>query len=147
MNRTVWRVLTIRELKFGDPLGTASRIWVADINVGGNRILRDVPIKGNAPGSRFYAARGQSVLMKRNANGRFDVVGPADRTLGIEVKKEYDLTTQTIDTQSNLGFSFRAEVFEFYKGPTPPTAGTSIWNDGSTPFPKTTTIDANGNEV
>ena len=41
----VGRVLTIRELKPGDPLNGDKRVWYCDVDVGGNRILRDVLIK------------------------------------------------------------------------------------------------------
>ena len=143
----VGRVLTIRELKPGDPLNGDKRVWYCDVDVGGNRILRDVLIKTAGSGTRFYASQDQTVLLRRNTAGRYDVIGPADRQVGQTVFKEYALIDRSESSSTTLGFSYRREVFDYYKGPTPPTAGTSLWNDGNTPFPKVTTIDAQGNEV
>jgi hypothetical protein len=143
----IGRVLSVRELKYGDPTNLTHYVWYADVDVGGNRVLRDVPIKSAGSGTRFYASQDQTVLLKRNAAGRFDIVGPADRQVSQVIVKEYSLADQSQTSQTTLGFSFRKEAFEFYEGPTPGTPGTSLWADGTTPFPKVTIIDAQGNEV
>lgn len=91
-------------------------MWVADVDVSGKRLFKNVPIKGIGQGGRFYADIGQPVLLKRNAQGRFDVVGSADRKAGVAVVKGYDLTTGNLQSTTNAGFAVIPRAFEFYMG-------------------------------
>lgn len=140
-------VLRSPSLRPYDETGSASHVWTVDVEVGGQRPLFDVPAKAGSDGSRRYAQRGSTVLLRRNAQGRFEVVGPGDRAAAFIEVKEYDIGDPTPTATDTLGFSSRREPFEFYKGPTPGVPGTSFWNDGDNPFPKLTIIDPNGNPV
>jgi hypothetical protein len=133
----VMTAMTLREFNTG-----SAPVWVCDVDLGSNRLMRDVPIKGNANGSRFYAQRGQTVLMRRNTQGRYDIIGPADRLTAAGNVKTYTLGNGTPVTNTPQGFSFELVPFEFYKG-----TGTSLWNDGTTPFPYVRLLDALGNPV
>lgn len=125
-----------------------SPVWVCDVNVGGEKVLRNVRIKGSsAQGSRFYADRGQTVLLRRNTQGRFQIIGPADKIASIAGVNRYTIGNATATTAAQLGFTFEVVAFEFYEGPSPPTPGTSLWNDGVTPFPLVRILDADGNPV
>lgn len=142
----VGRVVSQRELKPRNSGG--SPVWVCDVDIGANRLIRNVPIKAtSSAGARFYAERGQTVLLRRNTQGRYDIVGPADRLSSIAGISTYEVGDSTALTAAQLGFTFQREPFEFYQGPTPPTPGTSLWNDGVTPFPLVRILDADGNEV
>lgn len=134
---TVMGDMTLREYNAG-----AAPVWVCDVDIGSNRLLRDVPIKANASGSRFYAQRGQSVLLRRNTQGRYDIVGAADRLSAPGNVKTYILGTATPVSDTPQGFVTIVDPFEFYEGPTSGTPGTSLWNDGSTPFPSVRVVSA-----
>lgn len=118
--------------------------WITDVNIGSNTPLFNVPVKAGANGSRSYAKLGSAVLLKRNAQGRFEVIGPGDRVAGFVIKKTYTFGNATAVTSATEGFTFRRETFEFYEGTGAPN---SLWNDGVTPFPKTTIIDSFGNPI
>lgn len=139
----VGTVLRQRELRNFEAAG--SPVWACDVDVGSNRILVDVPIKGGSGGQRFFAELGTSVLLRREANGRFYVVGPADRSVAIATKKTYTLGTLTPDSTAQEGFQAVPVPFEFYEGTGPPSG--SFWNDGVTPFPLTRILDAQGNPI
>lgn len=139
----VGTVLKKRELVQFDGTG-ATGVWVVDVDVGGNRVLRDVPVKAGSDGSRFYADINQTVLLRRNTQGRFDVIGPADRVAAQAVEKEYDLQAGTEVSSRSVGFTVNKVPFEFYQGG---GVGASRWNDGVTPFPKVQILDGDGNEV
>jgi len=91
-------------------------MWVVDVDVGSARLMRDVPVKGVAQGGRFYADIGQTVLLRRNAQGRFDVVSSGDRKAGVAVVKDFDLTVQASTGTSALGFTVIERPFDFYQG-------------------------------
>lgn len=124
--------------------GTAP-VWVADVDLGSNRVLKDVLIKGIGGNPRFHAQRGQTVRLERNAVGRLDIVGPGDKLAGIAIKKTYDLGVATETTSASLGFQFIVDPFEFYANL--PNPGFSRWNDGTTPWPSRRVLDAQGNPV
>lgn len=139
----VGTVLVQRELRPFNAGG--SPVWACDVDVGGNRILRDVPIKGSGSGQRFFAERGQTVLLRRNKQGRYDVVGPADTLTGAAVVKTYVIGNVAETSTANQGFDFERVPFEFYEGTGVP--GGSLWNDGTTPFPLVRLVDADGNPI
>ncbi len=102
-----------------DGTGPGSGVmWVVDVEIGSNRPMLNVPVKASGDGGRFYAQDGAAVLLRRNASGRFQVVGPGDRANAPMVTSEYDLATlQQIGVDSSLGASRVLEPFEFYAGP------------------------------
>lgn len=140
-------VIRRREMKNFDQSAGGSPVWVCDVEIGSNRFLKNVPIKAGSDGSRFYADLGQTVQLKRNALGRFQVIAPGDRASAVEVTKFYDPLTGAETAEELEGFSFQVVAFEYYEGPTSGTPGTSRWNDGTTPFPLTLLVDGNGNPV
>ena len=78
--------------------------------------LRDVPIKINGPKARFYARRNSPVFLQKDAQGRYQIIGPADRSQEqgnlIEVDEDTGIAAAPID----IGFTLRIEAFEFYEG-------------------------------
>jgi len=93
-------------------------VWVADVDVGGERVFRDVPIKGGTDGTVRYADRGQTVALSRNSLGRFDIIGPGDRLIGTTVVKDYVVSTGAdAGTGVDFGFTSAAEPYSFYRGP------------------------------
>jgi hypothetical protein len=137
----------ISRLKLYDDDGLGSATWVCDVAVGKLRPLRDVQVKAGADGSRFYASLGHTVQLARNTQGRFDVVGPGDRLATIAKVKKYKLGDSTPVSTSNLGLTVEVLPFEYLKGPTPGTPGTSLWGDGVTPLKTVRVVDGDGNPV
>ena len=140
-------VITIQTLKNFDVSGVAGApgapCWVVDVETSGNNILRDVPIKASGSGSRFYADRGQAVLMRRNADGRYQIVAPGDRKAAPASLKYYNLLTQNQSGATvNLGFTFNRQEFHYYEGD---GSTFSRWNDGVTPWNVVLLVDADGN--
>ena len=101
-----------------DPSGVRFFSWVVDVDIGGDRLLRDVPVKINGPKARFYARAGSPVYLDKDAQGRYQVSSPADRQPtggGLLIIDEELETTAT----GTIGFTVTREPFEFYKGVTP----------------------------
>lgn len=111
----VGTVVSSPVLRTFDASAFGAETWVVRVDVGGNRILDNVPVKA-VEGSRFYAQLGQSVLLRKNAQGRYDVVGPADRLATAAVAKQYDLNAGLLTATETRGFTFQREPFEFYGG-------------------------------
>jgi hypothetical protein len=125
---------------------TAAPRWVVDVDIGANRPLRRVPIKGGSDGQRFYANLGQTVLLRRNAFGRYEVVSQGDRVTGDTSSfKTYTLDDPNAKTSSSLGFRADPVTFIFYANIGDP--GNSRWADGTTPFPLVRVLDGAGNPV
>lgn len=106
----------VRAVRFDGAAPGAGVMWVCDLEIGSNRPLLSVPVKAGADGSRFYANLGQTVLLRRNLNGRFQVVGPGDTVAAQQQTKEYNLDTQALVTTTQLGFAQQVDPFEFYQG-------------------------------
>ncbi len=138
-------VLSIRRLEDLDAANTAT--WVVDVDVGADQVLESIGVKAGSDGERFYAGLGMTVKLARNTEGRFEVIGPGDRLNAIAVKKLYTLGVDVPTGSENIGLSIERVAFEFYKGPTPGTPGTSYWNDGNHAFPLVRIIDGDGNPV
>ena len=122
----------------------AGAIWAQTVEIGSNRMISNVPVKA-VNGRRSYANRGATVLLRRGAQGRYEVIGPGDRVSGAQIKKTYTFGVLAETSTVTIGFTTRAEVFDFYK--TGGSPGPSRWNDGATPFPKVTLLDGAGTEV
>lgn len=134
----VGQVLTQPEISLYTPLST---MWVCDVTIGDDlRRLEKVPIKALINGDRGYARAGQTVLLRKNTAGRYDIIGPADRVTGKVVKKTYTIDLPTETSSANLGFATRREPFEYY-------GINAAWNDGVTPFPLVTITDPDGNPI
>lgn len=137
--------LTNPEVKPFDASVGGAPTWVVTVEASLSRPLEDVPVKAyGVDGSRAYARLGAVVLLRRNAQGRFEAVAPGDRAAAFVEVKEYDFGDPTPTATETLGFTSRREPFEFYQGSGPPN---SLWNDGVTPFPKVTVVDPNGDPV
>ena len=122
-------------------------VWVCDVDVGAVEPVRGALIKGGSDGERFYAHVGMAVKLSRNTQGRFDVIGPSDRVAGLATVKTYNLSSATAVATTTLGLQTQRVAFEFYEGPTSGTPGTSLWNDGVTPYPLVRVVDQDGNPV
>lgn len=114
------RIVTVigdrRMLEFSPT--TTAPVWVTDVELGGGKPLRNIPIK-SINGSMFYAQRGQTVQIRKNALGRWQIVGPGDRLATTLVTKEYDLGSGSqVGNDINQGFTFQRQPYEFYQGPT-----------------------------
>lgn len=113
----IGKVLSQRVRKDFDAGG--GPVWVVDIDVGGERILRDVPVKGGSDGTVRYADRGQTVALRRNSLGRFDVVAPGDKVIGITAVVDIVIATGAdAGTGVDYGFTHYPRPFSYYRGPT-----------------------------
>ena len=128
-----------------DVIGIAQLTWVADVDIGGDQLLRDVPIKINGPKARFYARRDSPVFLEKNEQGRYQVIGPADRQRQQGTLCLLDEDDGIVSQAGAIGFDLVVRPFEFYINTGVP--GESFWNDGVHGFPEITKLDADGNEV
>jgi len=97
------------------PANTAGT-WVTDIEFGSGRPMKNIPVK-SAGGSMTYAQRGRTVQL-RLAGGRWQVIGPGGVRNAITTTKTYNVGTKLqVGLDVEVGFTFRQEPFEFYKGP------------------------------
>ncbi len=127
--------------------GNGSGVWVVDVEVGDNNFLKNVPVKASGSGRRFYAQCGQTVLVRRNAGGRFDVTGPGDRAANPVVEKSYDLAALTEISSVNIGFTSERVAFSYYATLDGTAPLGVLWADGTTEFNLVRTLDADGNPV
>lgn len=126
-------------------VGMESLTWVCDVDVGGDRILRDVPVKINGPKARFYSRRDSPVFLEKDAQGRWQILGPADRIRRQGNICLLDEDDGIVTPSGNIGFELVVRPFEFYEGTGIPGGG--LWNDGVNGFPKLSILDQDGNEV
>lgn len=105
-------------LDFDQSVGVGGPVWAVDLDVGGGRVVKKVPVKASGSGTRFYAQLGQTVKVERTALGRLFVVAPGDASLGQLVSTSYSLETGDPVTSGNTGFVRVFFPFEFYQGPT-----------------------------
>jgi len=123
-------------------------VAVVRVDIGKNRVLENVIVKGSSRrDGRFYANLGQSVLLRRNGQGRFEVVAPGDRVMKDAVVNEYTFGVTTPDTTANQGFSTVREPFSFYRGDLPGTPNSGLWGAAGIGFPRVVVKDAQGNVV
>lgn len=139
------RVMSDPVQKNFEVIGMSQFTWVVDVDIGSDRLLRDVPVKINGPKARFYARVNQPVFLQKDAQGRYQVIGPADR-----VKQQgricfLDEDDGLVSPTVPLGFDLIVQPFEFYEGTGVPGGG--LWNDGVHGFPEITKVDQDGNEV
>lgn len=139
----VGTVLT--ESRIVDFDGMGSGVFVTDVEVGSNNFLSDVPIKANQ--NRFYAQVGQTVLLRRNAQGRYEVTAPGDRVASPVTEKGYDLSDGSEQSSQDLGFLSERVPFSHYATLDGTAPLGTLWNDGVTPFNLVRITDALGNPV
>jgi len=106
----------LRPVRFDDDQVGAGVMWVVDVEIGSNRPLFSVPVKAGSDGGRFFANLGQTVLLRRNLLGRWQVVGPGDRRHGVRTTTEYDLTTGAAMGSAQDGSTIVIDPFEYYQG-------------------------------
>jgi hypothetical protein len=131
--------------KFFDPAGAESFTWVSDVDIGDDVIMRNVPIKINGSRARGYARLGLPVEIQRNAQGRWQIIGPADRATAQASITELDETTDTTTAAGETGILIIREEFAWYANIGNP--GESRWNNGNDGFPKIRILDGDGNEL
>lgn len=113
----VGTVISRKRLLLFDQTALGAPTWVVDVDVGNQRrFLADVPVKGGSNGSRFYAAVGQTVLLKSNALGRWDVIAPASESIANTNVCTYDMATRTLVSEATRGFLFARVPFPFWQG-------------------------------
>ena len=120
----------------------SSAVWVVDVDIGAEKVLKKVPVKGGSGLRRSYADEGQTVVLRRNALGRFDVVGPGDRVAGVTKTKSYDYATGTPTVKPDIWFGVQIESFDYYQGPENPSPGAPTENLTFTAGPPGTILRA-----
>lgn len=115
------RIVSEPAQKFFDPSGTGQPTYVCDVDIGAERILRDVPVKINGPKARFYAQVGFPVYLDRDGQGRYQVTAPADRVPSTGAVIEIDEDTDTELDGGIVGNTVVRQPFEWYAGDTPET--------------------------
>lgn len=135
----------IRGTVIGNPYatdidGTGILTYVAPaVDIGSTRLLERVPIKINGPQARLYARSGSPVFLQKNAQGRYQIVSPAERT-----RKPGNV--QLIDEDTGLtvltgsGFTVTREPYSWY-------ADNGTYANGVDGYPKLTVRDGDGNIV
>ena len=127
----------------GGGVADASPVWVQDFDIGSNRPLYSVVVKGGADGSRAYARQGMSCELRWGGLGRYICIGPGNLVTGTWEIRYYDFSgTQT--AAENKGYTFIRHAFENYKNDPNPT---TFWNDGVHNFPWVDIVDGDGNPV
>ncbi len=144
-------VLTEIRLLEMDVAGGNYPVNVVDVNIGGrnSRPVKDVIVKSTTGlGGRAYAARGQSIIIRRNQGGRWVAIGPADRVrlTGTVQFLDEDIDGAAGETTGNgVGFTTRRAPYSYYKGDLPGTPGSGRY--GNKGYPKSLVLDSEGNEV
>ena len=139
------RVVTQPTQKNFDPSGGSSLTWVADVDIGGAQILRDVPIKIAGPKARFYALQDAPVFLEKDAQGRWQLIAAADRAREQGSLQLLDEDDDVATPSGDIGFTTVRRPYEFYEGTGIP--GGSFYNDGVHGYPELTVLDQDGNEV
>lgn len=138
--------MEMRRTDDSDPSpGTGAWGWCGDVEVGENRFLRNVTIRP-VNGRMSYAKRGLPVVLTKNHAGQYEVTGPGDTVIDTMEIIYYDLDGTETGT-GTLGYTFERKGFDWYKGPTPGTPGTSYWGSSNYHFGYVRIVDGDGNPV
>lgn len=98
-----------------NPAKVNETVFVVDVDIGGNRPVRDVIVKSSSGiGGRAYAAVGKPVDIQRNQGGRWFCVGASDRTRNVGKAQEFDESTETFGPSLNDGFSSLRRPYSYY---------------------------------
>lgn len=128
-----------RRLNF-DPSAITSNVYVVDVDLGGRRPIRNVPVKSvSGIGGRAYALPGKAVEIQRNAGGRWIVIGPADRVTSTGTVTVLDEAAGTTSVGVPIGFTSIPRFFDYWEAPE------NVW--GKIGFGDTIIVDGDGNEV
>lgn len=123
-----------------DPAQVNSNLYVVDVNIGGSRPMRNVPVKSiSGLGGRSFALPGKAVEVQRNAGGRWIVIGPADRVQATGTTQLFNEASQSTVLSNGVGFRQVPRFFNYWQ-----IAG-NAW--GSRGFGDTIILDGDGNEV
>lgn len=136
----------ISEMRIVDFDGSGAGVFVADVEIGANNFLQGLPVKYNN-GGRNYASLGQTVALKRNAQGRYEIIGPGDRLSTPVEEVAYDLTTQAGGAGVSTGFGSERVAYSFYATLDGTAPLGVLWADGVTPYNLVRIVDAQGNPV
>jgi len=112
-------IITAPELRTFDPNGGTAPTFVCSVDIGADRILREVPVKINGPKARFYAQPGFAVYLDRNAQGRYQVVAPADRITQPANITEIDEDTNLAESAGQSGVTIVRQPYIYYAGDGP----------------------------
>lgn len=113
------KIVTDPSFRTFDPGGGQFLTPVADVDVGGDQILRDVPVKISGPKARFYAKLNSPVWLEKDAQGRYQITAPADRVAQAGSLIEIDEDTEVVTTGQTTGFTVVREAYPYYQGVTP----------------------------
>jgi len=122
----------LSEMRLSDFDSGGSGVFVVDIEIGSNNYLRNVPVKGIH--GRFHAQIGQSVELRKNAQGRWEAIGPAGRLPVGGGRRSYELAGQTQQSQTTTGWVSERVAFDYYQTLDGGAPLGTLWNDGFTPF-------------
>ena len=126
-----------------DPSGYQHLTWVADVFTGSGTIMRDILVKQSGSGGRGFAQVGLSVELRMTHNGKWSIVGPADRIISTGAVSELD---EDADTEASglprTGFSVVKQTYDYYAGDLPGTPGSGLY--GSPGYPKFLQVDGDG---
>ena len=108
-------ISTPKLFKF-DQTANGAPVWVVDLNIGSNRVAKNVPIKASGSGARFYAQLNQTVQVRRTELGRLNVIGPGDVSIGATTTISYSLIDQSVQSTTNTDATRVFFPFESYQG-------------------------------
>lgn len=131
--------------KLFDPSGAKDLTPVADVDVGSNRIVRNVIVRQAGARGRAFAQIGLAVEIRRGQRGRWVVVGPSDRVPKFGTVVELDEDTGGTTALPNDGVDVVKQAYDYYRGDLPGTPGSGLY--GTPGYPKYLQVDALGNEV
>jgi len=98
-----------------DTSGITSTVYVVDVDIDGDRPIRDVIVKSTSGiGGRAYARVGLPVEIQRNMGGRWFATGASDRVRSVGAVQLLDLVTETFGTSENIGFTSRRRPYNYY---------------------------------
>jgi hypothetical protein len=110
-------VISTPELIDFDQSANGAPNWAVDLDIGSEKVVKNVPIKGSGSGNRFYAQLNQTVKVRRTALGRLLVIGPGDTTIQEKVETIYSLETGLLVSASSVGFHRTFFPLEHHMGP------------------------------
>jgi len=132
-------VLTEPKLLNYDTAAIDRTVYVVDVDIGGNKPVRNVPVQSSSGlGGRAYARQGKGVEIRRNAGGRWLVVGASDRIKNTATVQLLDETTELATSGPSEGVTFGRRAFDFY-------SENLAW--GVAGFGNDVILDAQDNEV
>lgn len=132
-------VLTEPKLLNYDTAALERTVYVVDVDIGGSRPIRDVPVQSaSGLGGRAYARQGKGVEIQRNAGGRWMVIGASDRIKNTATVQLLSETTEIATAGTSEGVTFGRRALDYY-------SNNLAW--GTIGFGNDVILDAQGNEV